>query len=230
MRSILLSALTLLAATQIIGCSRAVSAPNPIAIAPAEYHRMFDASVDVLRNHKFIVDRKDRRFGIVTSRPQVASSILEPWQTDNSTPIDYAENTINYQRRTVRVELRPVTAQPAAPQPNSAAPAPSTPPVADSPAEFELAVTVTVDRLYHPPIQLYTSALQTFNFRHQRTRYRDVTSEYGVDSSYWQPVGRDEELEKRLLAEIVRSATFNTGPTRFEPLTPATPTPAEPQK
>lgn len=221
MRSIVLNTLALLVLTQVIGCNRAVIAPNPIVIAAAEYHRVFDASVDVLREHKFTVDRKDRRFGVVSSKPLPASSVLEPWQTDNTVAQDYSENTLHFQRRSVRVELRPITPAPADPaQPASPGRASTTPATGD----YELEVIVNVDRLYHPPVQLISAALRPFDFRHQRKRYREVTTEYGVDASYWQPVGRDAGLEKRLLAQILRTATFNTEPPRFDPAMPM-PTP-----
>jgi len=57
-----------LAAAVTAGCnSRVASMNNPITITAEEYDRIFEATIDVLRLNQFTVDRRDRRFGVITT-------------------------------------------------------------------------------------------------------------------------------------------------------------------
>ncbi|QNN21098.1 hypothetical protein HED60_02040 [Planctomycetales bacterium ZRK34] len=167
------------------GCSQAVpDVSNPIPIATGEYDRVFDAAILVLRDEHFVVARKDRRFGVVTTEPRVAASAFEPWNTDNTTTAQTTESTLNLDRRTVRVMINPV---------------------ANAGGEYELAVEVTLDRRQHPTRLLNTAAMGAVGVGHRETNvYRPLLTESGLEESYWTPVGRDELLAKRLLAKILR--------------------------
>src|SRR5688572_16983036 len=77
----------LLLALGLAGCSHPVRpltgfrpAPNPVEVDAAEYDRVFEASVDVLRDAGFRVNRRDYRFGDVVTYPDTSPTVFEPWK------------------------------------------------------------------------------------------------------------------------------------------------------
>lgn len=197
--AIVLPGLFLALVVMLGGCGRAVvQTDNPIPITTAEYDRVFNASVDVLRDFGFMPARQDRRFGVITSRPRLAASVFEPWRTDNTTGDQVLANTINHRRRTVRVELLPR----------------STEVGPDAPAartNYQLAVTVELEQRQHPPRNLHTAAASSVAFYGRSGGARRVLTAAGVERSFWRPVGRDPLLEQRLIAAILTRANQPTG-------------------
>ena len=176
----------------------AVSAEPVVAdVAAAEYDAVFEAAVETLRDMRFEVDRKDRRFGVVTTEPMMAASVAEPWYQDNTTAWQAFEATLHKQRRRVRVELTPATTVPSDNDP-AAGDAAS--------GDYQMQVVVDVERQYHPPRPIHTSALARVTYRRADRRYRPVETEAGVEESYWASLGRDERLERRLMEMILRRA------------------------
>ncbi|MBI1367797.1 MAG: hypothetical protein GC162_03995 [Planctomycetes bacterium] len=174
------------------GCApKAVDVDNPIDIAVPEYDRVFDAAILVLRERRYVVDRKDRRFGIVTTEPQISASVFEPWRSDNLGNDETVESTLNFQRHIVRVSVAPAAPEGAAPNPNA-------------PKDYQLHVIVDIQRRYHPPRQLVTSAMGVVSVRSADSRHRATYTERGLEESYWATVGRDELLEQQLVAAILR--------------------------
>jgi hypothetical protein len=192
----------LLAAAVLGGCGpEAVDIDNPITVATDEYDRVFEASVEVLRDHRFVVNRQDRRFGLVSTHPRIASSVFEPWYDDNTTFDQAGANTINHQRRTAFVRIEPA----------------GTPRLQDDPVEllafptwsdeYQLRVEVLVERRQLPDRQLTTAAVTgTLYPRYAGSRERGVVTERGYEDSHWRPVGRDELLERRLVFDILSRA------------------------
>lgn len=182
------------------GCGRsvAVTEDSPV-IEHGGYDRAFDATVEVLRDMRFVVDRRDRRFGVITTRPLIASSIFEPWYDDNTTLRQTVRSTLNLERRSVRVELEPREARPDGLDDSEG----SAEDVDAPPAEtHDLRVTVSVDRRHHPPLELTSAAFGAVQSSPLRT-------EAGLLESRWQPIGRDEPLEQRLARAILRRAGHN---------------------
>ena len=196
-RSIVILTLAALPAL-LIGCARQlVEVPNPLPIAEAEYDRVFDAAVDVLRAKRFVVDRQDRRFGVITTKPMVAASVFEPWRHDNHTDRQALEATLHHQRRIVRVSLKPRR-----PDVADAAADPPADPTPTSRANFLLQVDVAVERRHHPDRHLTTAAFATIGF-HNRAGHVTRT-EAGYESSAWVPLANDPILEQQLVADIIR--------------------------
>ena len=195
-----------------IGCTRAyVDVPNPLPIAEAEYNRVFDASVEILREMRFVVNRQDRRFGVVTTHPLDASSSVEPWHPDNVNTDDTFEATLNHHRRTVRVMLGPrqdegIDETPGAvstgdsdeAEPADARPAPRS----GSKADYGLYVEVQVERRHHPGLNLTSAAFAAVGFRGRAGAV--MLTETGVEASHWEPMGRDPFLEREIVARIIR--------------------------
>ncbi|MHC4997034.1 MAG: hypothetical protein ACYTGQ_18495 [Planctomycetota bacterium] len=159
------------------GCSRPISeTANPTAIPTTDYDRVFDAAVKVLRENHFVVDRADRRFGVVTTEPRIASSVFEPWHTDN----------LNMRRRTARVRLSPRTA--------------------DRDSDYQLYVEVTCQTRHLPTRELNTAAMGNIHSRNVHNRHYPVRTEAGLDEAYWLDSGVDERLSARLVEQILDEA------------------------
>jgi hypothetical protein len=185
------------------GCARELAqTPNPIEIAAGEYDRVFDASIQTLRDMRFTVERKDRRFGVVTTEPLPAASAIEPWHADNTTSQQVAQSTLHFQRRIVRIELAPAAAD-------------------ARPDAYRMTVRVDVQRRYDAPKELNSAFIGAARFRDVRERNLAQRTETGLEESRWSPVGRDEQLEQRLIASILNLATRQPQPAEPAPATPA---------
>ena len=204
-------AMTVLPALCLVGCGRkVVTIDNPSPLAAVEYDRVFDSAVAELRDRHFPVARQDRRFGIITSGPLIASTVIEPWHSDNSSGRQVAESTLNLDRRLVRVTLAP--AEPI--DPGSDQP----------PSRYLLGVEVALERHLNAPHELTTSNLGAAKLSKHPGRYqlRKVETERGVETGHWAPLGRDALLEQRLIDAIISRAAVvgkETGDKRQETMT-----------
>jgi hypothetical protein len=192
----IIAAVLLAAALPAGGCGRKVAAiENPTPLAAGEYDRVFDAAVAELRDRRFVVARQDRRFGLVTTYPLIASSVLEPWYSDNSSFGQTADSTLNLDRRTVRVTISPA--------------APIGAESDQPPARYRVGVEVTAERHQNPPHTLTTSNLSPGRFGErpaERFRAHPAVTEEGAEPGFWKPIGRDDLLERRLLDAILTRA------------------------
>ena len=204
--------ISLLALGAVTGCA-GPAVDNPIAVGSDEYHRVIDASVEVLRDMRFEVDRRSHRFGVVTTEPRIAPSMSEVWHPDNSTWGQMVESTLNYQRRKVRVTLEPAEVLPSA---DEAA--------ADDPRQYMMRVEVVVERKQTPERQLTTAAFASLDFHENRAAGHEILTERGLESEFWRPIGRDPHLEQRLVLAILERA--GEMPERSQPV--ETDQPAEP--
>ncbi len=215
--------LWVLACFAVVGCTAKIKqVDNPIPVAPAEYDRLYDASIQILRDQKFLIDQQDRRFGLITTRPRIASSVLEPWERDHSQPGQLVRSTLNYQRRIVQVHIEPRSVA------EIEAGADSQVTLADTQPsdQYWLRVVVRMQRRQTPQRQPSSAAITRLTFTRGRTAPRLLT-ETGPRQSFWRDVGRDELMEKRLVAEILRRATRTTEPPPQPDTEPAdTPEPA----
>ena len=169
-------------------CDRpALRLGNPAAFAGVDYDHVFDAAIVELRERRFIIDRDDRRFGVVTTRPLTASTILEPWYRDDTSLARVGESTLNADRRIVRVSLTPFEG---------------------AERRYRVGVEVQVERRQLPPRQLTTSAMGAPSLtRRGRDRFqRAVRTEEGRQEVFWKPIARDQEMEQRLLDAILSRA------------------------
>lgn len=194
------------------GCHRHYApAPNPVEIDPAEYDRVFEASVEVLRDHGFRVDRRDYRFGKVTTEPNASPTAFEPWVPHNTTFTQTAQSTTDHLRRTVIVSLEPTPPEDRAAMQDlgqSLDAAPSLP-AEDAAAEvagapYRLRVEVLLENQQVPVRRLNGSVTGS--------RFSELSavpaewSDRNIGPVYWQPIGRDAHLEQRLARQIIERA------------------------
>jgi len=176
------------------GCGRAVTVdPAEPVVAADRYDAVFDAAVTVLRDMRFTVDRQDRRYGVVTTRPMTASTFFEPWRTDNTTAEQVWGSTFNLRRRIVRVTLSPVGVD--------AAPS----------DRYSIDVDVALEQLQNPTRRLYTSAVRSTTIASSVRRQRGLRTERGMEQAFWRPIGADAALEARIASEVLRRSGARPG-------------------
>lgn len=172
-----------------------------------EYDKVFDATVAALRDEQFLLDRVDRRLGVITTRPRAAASVLEPWKADNSTPAQAVESTLQYQRRVVRIEFGPLGGLEPATGVEAMSPFGQVSPAEPFfiPAEHRgtlvLNVRCIVERSHRPGLQIETTAVRRSN-----VTIDPSLSERGVARQFWEPIARDARMETRLKRRIMRGA------------------------
>lgn len=189
--------LFVLLVASVIGCQATPqSASAPVQIAEEEYARMYQASIEVLRDNGYTIDRDDYRFGSVTADAEQTHTLFEPWHRDGKTFVQAAAATANRQRRVVRVQMEPI----------------------EHTDQYNLYVEAVVEQLQLPTRFLTGSTRGPEVFGH----LRDVPQEYerrGITDGYWQTIERDPLLEQRLLDEIVRRSVRVESPGEAVPAT-----------
>ncbi len=178
-----------------LGCSAPPPVSNPAPVDPADYQATFDAAAAVLRDAGFALDRRDARFGQLTTEPKGSPTVFEPWRGDNVNTTRAVASTFGNLQRTVRVTLTPDTPD-ARETPDA--------PAATRPAEptrYDLAVEVLIER-YQSPTRRLSGATQGSVFYNLNDNPAELARR-GIAPGYWEPVGRDPQLEARLLRRIV---------------------------
>lgn len=210
-------------AFSLAGCSSPPVARNPIEIDRSEYTRIFLAAEEVLRDHGFTLERRDHRFGTLSTPPQTSPTILEPWKDINTTFFQTMMSTANKTRRIARVTIEPIAlatdAVPSVELPAGRLPettvtvvpgdeTPTTQPSAsamidDAPTTFLLTVEVQVEQFQSSVRRLNgstrgSSMISTLSANPGELQAR------AIPATLWRPMGRDPYLENRLVAAIVR--------------------------
>ncbi|MBL1216931.1 MAG: hypothetical protein D8M59_05485 [Planctomycetes bacterium] len=208
----LLSALTsvMLGVTLLLG-GCAGGAPQDVSllrIDAQQYDEAFDLVLDTLHAKRYVLDRVDRRLGVIMAEPQDSPSLFEFWKPGNKAPGDAFESTLHHQQRLVRIEFRPATAGLSAdeaagtdvPDPVKQV-LPADPPTEPGQAVGGVYVDVicTVERSHRPGRRIETSSL-----RHGSYATDPLLKERRIPSRFWEPIGRDALTERWLRKQIVK--------------------------
>lgn len=170
------------------GCSRRiVTADNPATLAADRYDVYFAAAIDVLRDNGYVIDRRDRRFGTISTRPQGSPTVLEVWNGQNTTRRQTVESTLADEQRIVHVTF----AGGGLDGDEQAEP---------SESNYAIQIQVMLERRQVPTRRMTGSARRNV-FSNLAAVPKDLADK-GVAGNYWQPVGRDEYLEARLMKQI----------------------------
>jgi hypothetical protein len=166
----------------------------------ANYDDLWNASMLLLADLGYTIDRRDYRLGVILTQPEFSAHLIEPWRRDQTTAAAAAENTMHSQRRSVRITIQK----------------------APNPAFYEVAVQVLIDREINPRESV--GEYDTFRgtspgFGHEkktlRSDYMGVTDIPETPKAAaepappapskktdWFPVGRDPALEQKLLTDL----------------------------
>ncbi|MAD19914.1 MAG: hypothetical protein CMJ52_06800 [Planctomycetaceae bacterium] len=195
------------------GCS--TSGPDRLEFQSDRYDQAFQAAGEAVRKQGMPPVLTDRTGGVIEARPRLAGSVLEPWRIDNADAGQWGANTLNKQRRRVRFEFLPVDFVPPEPRGEDVLTGPPLPGSTEGELRLtdletfdgrvELRVWVYVEREHRTGLRrgTWSRVGRTFATNPMETR----SPEDGTTRSpgLWTPVGRDEAMERRLLADI-RSA------------------------
>lgn len=170
-------------------------------LSASDYGAAFDAALAVLDGYGFEVDRRDYRFGVVSTLPKWSPSIAEVWIGDNTTLAQMGASTLNMQRRRVLVELKPVSAADWGEGEGVSSEVSSGPRSVDNAGgEYWLVVRVEVEQ-QTAPTRYVAGAAGLRVFSELPDSYANLP---GDDTSrrYWVAMGDDDPLARRLLAAI----------------------------
>ena len=176
---------------------------SQVPIDAREYDRVFEAAVTELREAGFAIERRDYPFGRITTEPRDVPTVFEPGQRAAGAETFAAEGTLGHLRRRVSVLIDPAAA--ADSQGDAAAQVEQT-------AQYRLLVEVVVERAQKPRQRLSGTATSHVFAPLDATPANWQAR--GIEDTYWEPIGRDETLETRLLRRIVKRAVTPTESTR----------------
>lgn len=165
------------------------SGPMTVVDPSPQADRIWDSAQEALRQHRFRLDRLDRRAGIITTMPETSQSLVEFWRHDVDTWPDLWEATLNPIRRWVEVIVSR----------------------GEDGRWVELEVVVHKERLSSPDRQFNSTgaAYQYFGGNLPSTAGAvEVTPEEDV----WLDLGRDPAMEELLLNAIFESAGLGANP------------------
>lgn len=172
-------------------------APRALAVDAREYDRLFEAAVAELRDAGFVIERRDHRFGRITTEPRDVPTAAEFWSPAALNRGLAAAASLAHLQWTVTVMLDPIDAD-TPPGSDDAATAESAGPT----ERYRLAVEVLIEREQRPTQRLSgTASRDVFE---PLAAAPAAWDQRGITAAYFEPVGRDEAVEAKLLRRIVQ--------------------------
>jgi hypothetical protein len=145
----------------------------------ANYDNVWRQGMLILREAGFALDRQDYRLGVLTTKALPSNQIIEFWRPQATNVSAMMENTINNQRRYVKLSISKVEGKP---------------------EFYEIAVQVIVERETNPE---ETIAGPIFILGSGFGRYKEaLRSDYAgpdVEKGRWVIIGHDPDLERKLM-------------------------------
>ncbi len=194
-------ALSVLLIVVLTGCA-ASPGPAQLHLSHDEYHNAFDAAIEAARKESLVGGFRDRRAGVVETQPTSAPTMLEPWHAVREPMQRTLESTLGHQRRRARFEFMPLLA----PDDQASAAALDLLAVDEVDADLtryegamQLRVLVHVERLQRPGLRRSTWTRRAAS---TATGPEDDVTE---NRPFWVPMGRDEAMERRLLARVEKA-------------------------
>jgi len=150
----------------------------------AGYDNVWKQALGILTQTGFAIDRQDYRLGAITTLALPSTQIVEFWKPQQVNAVDSMENTVNNQRRMVRLTIAPVEGKP---------------------EFYEIAIQVLVERETNPgeaiggPVFVEGSGFGR-NAVTLRSDYAAPKDEPGL----WTTVGHDPDMERTLLDALFK--------------------------
>lgn len=168
------------------GCAQpAAEVENPLGLAAADRQAVRKATIDVLEEMYFEVERPPRSPGRVNTLPMVSAYPGEFWRPDTRTSRDKVESALHTVRRTVTVALGDGAGG-----------------AASGGQGVTVAVEVRKERLSLPGSMDATSANEAYGvFSGSRKALGSYEEHWGRGQT-WTDLGRDTALEQYILSEI----------------------------
>jgi len=158
--------------------------PDPAAtVLDVPFQQVWESTKNVLRRHRFDLDRTDRAEGVITTKPVGSGHFFEFWRDDVATTRDAWEATLTKVRRRVSVKIK-----------------------RDSETGgCEIVVTVQKQRFSTPERQI-TSTAAANHFLSSAVPAERGEQASGKLKSAWIDRGRDPAMEHKLRREILADA------------------------
>lgn len=161
------------------GCVSAPALPptEPVVVSAPSFEAVWNATVFALDEY-FDIASEDRTTGRIETRPLVAATLLEPWRRDSTTLYQRLEATLQSERRRAFATVREL-----------------------APGQYQVSVEVYRE-LEDLPLPVRSPTGHAL-FRSEPTLHREYAVVTGEPTSRnWINLGRDAELEARILADI----------------------------
>lgn len=188
-----------------------------LAVAPDRYDATFNAARGVLRDRGFILERVDARAGVITTQPKTTAGLFTPWDLDQQSLAQEAEDLFERQQRVVRITFE----RPEAPGGGAA-----TSPAPESAGERTMRVQVTIQRVHIPGRKIEPESISQTSYY-----YDPALGARAMQPSYAVAYKQDRPLEARL-TELIAAAAALPAPAPAanteSPVPPAEPAPAVP--
>lgn len=207
--------LLLLAACFLSGCQTARLGSSFDA---GKYSAVYQASLDVLHDRGFKLNRTDFRFGKITTQRQVSPTVFEPWRGQNTSLAMSLSSTVGLLSRVVVVSLprknndldqngaRPKTGA-FSPEKMAAGGKAITYQqylATHKTSRYKLGVTVNLYRKQYPTRRLImVSGGNVFDTLDQVPLHM---RQRGVKNTYWLKIGQDTKLADQLAQQILQKA------------------------
>lgn len=155
----------------------------------ANADQLWSAVRDTLRDHRFRLDRVDRRAGVVTTYRTTSQQFFEVWRHDVDTWPDLWDATLNPVARRVEVAIAGEE---------------------ESATWRDISVVVYKERLSAPDRQ-FNSTVALYDFFSYRLPSTTGIEVIDPSDEIWIPQGRDAAMEERLLLTILGNAGIDVG-------------------
>jgi hypothetical protein len=177
--------ITLMAA--LAGCAnytQPVVSQEPKTPAERNFETLWQASISVLREYYFKIDREDRRDGVIRTDAMLGKQFGEFWRKDAASDTNLAESTLQTIFRQATVTIKPVGED-----------------------RFEPSVEVQTFRSNKEERQVSSTseALNLFDLPEKGSPDEDLLKVKGA-SEEAVPLGRDAALEEKIRADILLKA------------------------
>lgn len=169
-----------------VGCHKPAQPEGPTveAIENDQVDSIWAAAESVLRKHDFQIDRQDRAVGVLSTLPTTSQQFFEVWRQDVADPYSLGQASLHTMQRKAQVRF---IREPAG-------------------RHWTIEMQVDVYRLSTPEHQVTSASSALLAFSGALPTATGQIGQNAAKAREWVHLGRDGELESRLLSQIFNAA------------------------
>jgi hypothetical protein len=153
-------------------------------IYDASYDNIWKQGISILNDAGFVIDRQDYRLGVLTTKPLPSAQFIEFWKPQHASVTNAMENTVNNQRRSIRLSISKVEGKP---------------------EFYEIGIQVLVERESNPSEQIGGPIfVEGSGFGRNSVTLRSDYATPVVEEGRWSIVGHDPDTEAKLLDALFK--------------------------
>ena len=173
-----------LAGLVLIGCAEE-RGPHSEAVTRcnASFEKVWNACLASLEEHSFQIDRHDRRFGLIVSKPVAGKQFFEFWRKDTASGYDLLNSSLHTIRRVVTIRI-----------------------AKQGPMQFQVDIEAQAQRISTSSSQLNSTAEAFEMMGSQGVHVSPSRSDYLSPRAepVWVDIGREGDLEQAIMKDIAR--------------------------